>query len=71
MSDRASKALAEASLPGDPRTYDATSKAESQVSPTRRSVPPAILGFPLSRVNLFERWDRTELGREYINVLQS
>jgi hypothetical protein len=26
MSDRASKALAEASLPGDPRTYDATSK---------------------------------------------
>ncbi len=26
MSDRASKALAEASLPGEPRTYDATSK---------------------------------------------
>jgi hypothetical protein len=26
MSDRASKALAEASLPGKPRTYDATSK---------------------------------------------
>jgi hypothetical protein len=26
MSDRASKVLAEASLPGDPRTYDARSK---------------------------------------------
>jgi hypothetical protein len=26
MSDRASKALAEASLPGEPRTYDARSK---------------------------------------------
>jgi len=26
MSDRASKALAEAPLPGEPRTYDATSK---------------------------------------------
>jgi hypothetical protein len=26
MSDRASKTLAEASLPGEPRTYDATSK---------------------------------------------
>jgi hypothetical protein len=26
MSDRDSKALAEASLPGEPRTYDATSK---------------------------------------------
>ena len=26
MSDRASKALAEASLPGEPRTYDAISK---------------------------------------------
>ena len=26
MSDRASRALAEASLPGEPRTYDATSK---------------------------------------------
>ena len=26
MSDHASKALAEASLPGEPRTYDATSK---------------------------------------------
>jgi len=26
MADRASKALAEASLPGEPRTYDATSK---------------------------------------------
>jgi hypothetical protein len=26
MSDRASKALAEASLPGEPRIYDATSK---------------------------------------------
>jgi hypothetical protein len=26
MSERASKALAEASLPGEPRTYDATSK---------------------------------------------
>jgi hypothetical protein len=26
MSDRASKALVEASLPGEPRTYDATSK---------------------------------------------
>jgi hypothetical protein len=26
MSDRASKALAESSLPGEPRTYDATSK---------------------------------------------
>jgi hypothetical protein len=26
MSDRTSKALAEASLPGEPRTYDTTSK---------------------------------------------
>jgi hypothetical protein len=31
MSDRASKALAEASLPGEPRIYDATSK-HSRVS---------------------------------------
>jgi hypothetical protein len=29
MSDRARKALAEASLPGEPRTYDAISKLKS------------------------------------------
>ena len=37
MSDRASKALAEASLPGEPRTYDATSK--------RSGVPLSTLSF--------------------------
>jgi hypothetical protein len=35
MSDRASKALVEASLPGEPRTYDAISK--------RSGVPPSTL----------------------------
>jgi hypothetical protein len=35
MSDRASEALAEASLPGEPRTYDARSK--------RRGIPVTTL----------------------------
>jgi hypothetical protein len=50
MSDRASKALAEAGLPGEPRTYDAISK--------RSEVPPSTLyhrdhGRPLERLLLY------------------
>jgi len=37
MSDRASKALVEASLPGEPRTYDAISK--------HSGVPPSTLHY--------------------------
>jgi len=55
MSDRASRALAESSLPGEPRTYDAISK--------RRNVPLSTLGHCARGRSLREEKAR---GQQYL-----
>jgi hypothetical protein len=53
MSDRASKALAEAALPGEPQTYDTKSKR----SGGRRLSPPRWCLLGTSRDQLFFGWN--------------